>query len=99
MDYEGLQARATLDLGRRVETLKADYSAWTTEPRAAALGLGPRQRTALDDMLTILDEKQRAALKQLTPPAAAPLTTVEFADAQAALLIDMTGAQELWRVF
>jgi hypothetical protein len=99
MDYEGLQARAKVDLGRRVETLKADYSAWTTELRATALGLGPRQRIALDDMLTTLDEKQRAALKQLIPPAAAPLTTVEFADAHAALLIDMTGAQELWRVF
>src|SRR5436190_1035928 len=98
MDYAGLQARAKLDLGRRVETLKADYSAWTAEARATALGLGPRQRTALGDMLAILDDKQRAALKQLDAPAA-PLTPAGFADAQATLLIEMTGAQELWRVF
>jgi hypothetical protein len=101
MDYDGLQARSRLDLARRVAALKADFSTWTAEPRALALGLAPRQRTALDDMLTVLDAKQRAALAKLEAPVppAPPLSVAGFADAHTALLIEMTGAQELWRVF
>jgi hypothetical protein len=92
MNYERLQERSRFELARRVDTLKGDFSAWTTEARATALGLSPRQRTALDDLLTILDAKQRAALAKLDGPPQ-PMAISAFADAQAALLIEMTGAR------
>lgn len=98
MDYAGLQTRSRFELARRVGALKEDFSTWTAEPRALALGLSPRQRTALDDMLTVIDTKQRAALAKLEQ-AAQPLSVAGFADAHTALIIEMTGAQELWRLF
>jgi hypothetical protein len=98
MNYERLQERSRFEFARRVDTLRADFLAWTTEARATTLGLSPRQRTALDVMLTVLDEKQRAALAKLDgqPP---PMAVPAFADAQATLLVEMTGAQEVWHLF
>src|SRR5262245_44615669 len=98
MNHERLRARSRIELARRVEMLKDDFSAWTTEARAQALGLSSRQRVALDDMLTILDGKQRAALATLEALPQPPAIDA-FADAEAALIVEMTGAQELWHLF
>jgi hypothetical protein len=90
-----LQERTCLQLGRRAGAMQRDIGAWTAPARTEAMGLTGPQRIALVNMLGDLAVRQQAALDALDKT----LPPGEFADKQAEALLEVTGAQEVWRVF
>jgi hypothetical protein len=95
MQYQALQDRMRLELARRVESLGIDVAAWTKQERIKAMGIGRRQAAALVTMMTVLRSRQDEAYGRITQP----LAPGPFADGYAALLLEMAGANELWRIF
>ena len=95
MRYQTLQDRTRLELARRVGALGTDVAAWTKEARIKAMKIGPRQAAALVTTMAVLCSRQDEAYEKMSQP----LEPRRFADEYAALLMEMAGANELWRVF
>ena len=95
MTYEELQGQTRIEMSRRLQVLGNDISAWTGAPRLEAMGLSQAQRNALVDLMQVMQQRQNHAFTAMDQQQPAP----KFADGQAELLLQMTGAQELWHVF
>jgi hypothetical protein len=95
MNYEALQQQTRVEFGRRLKVLSADVAAWTPADRLQNMGLSEPQRLALVNLLQDLDRRQKDAFFNLDKDLPAP----KFADGKADLMLQMTGAQELWQVF
>jgi hypothetical protein len=93
--YEELQAQTRLELTRRLEVLSGDVALWTVAARLNSMGLSPSQRLVLVDFMKILQQRRDAAFDRIKNP----LPSSEFAEGKANLLLEMTGAQEVWHVF
>lgn len=93
--YQQLQGQMHAEIAERLKMFGTDIQAWTLDTRIAAMGLSSTQRLALVDMLKVLQERQTQAFDNFTPN----LSAATFADRNADLLLEMVGAEELWRVF
>lgn len=95
MTYEDLQLQTRLELSCQLTVLRQDVAEWTDRQRLTSMGLSPTQSQALRDLTDVVQQRRQDAFIKVDKP----LKAAEFADGKAALVLEMTGAQELWRVF
>jgi hypothetical protein len=95
MNLNELQGQIRLEIERRMGMLQADASTWTQPARIQKMGLSGSQLVALKDMIEVLEERQQLAFSKLTTGAPA----VAFGNGNADMLVEMTGAHEVWSTF
>src|SRR5512145_1542917 len=95
MNLDELQGQIRLEIERRMGMLHADADTWTQPARIQKMGLSGSQLVALKDMVEVLEARQQLAFSKLTTGA----PTVAFGNGNADMLVEMTGAHELWSTF
>jgi hypothetical protein len=95
MNLDELQGQIRLEIERRMGMLHADADTWTTPARIQKMGLSGSQLVALKDMVEVLEARQQLAFSKLNTGAPA----VAFGNGNAEMLVEMTGAHELWSTF
>jgi len=65
MEYPVLQERARFELACRLKVLGQDVAAWTEPTRADERGLSASQRTALAEMMRVLEARQQGAFEAI----------------------------------